>query len=471
MIKIFKLRFLGVFCSVLSVWFCISPAVNAELQVDIAVSENDSAGTKNKSTLKDSKSEHKSDIMRFANKDRLHGKMLSFISGEGLYWKSDESKNKILFKTDNITEIELGQTSAGLGSFNMRAMLTNGDTLAGTLVKLGAKQLLLDTEYAGRINIDRHMISALYPSGESAGNTYHGPNSTDEWIISSNNRKSNVTVADNILKISGYSAAGREMHLPDKSKIEFTLSDTVNNQFMVNFYGAKVTRNPRSGYILYISSGYIYLQRCNNGGSNNMGNLRSRQLQGGKGKITILTDTKQKKIALLLNDMLLKQWTDTSWAGQGGCLTFLCQGNNPLKISAISVGKWNGRIPGEKGSKSEGNKDTIEFINDDIVSGTLKTIENGKVQFATEYAEMNIPIKRIKEITTSSDTQHRARRRSGDIQCIFDEGDSVTLKVKQIKDDVIEGETENFGKVKMKLGAFRKLKFNIYHNGEDDAGI
>ena len=194
-----------------------------------------------------------------------------------------------------------------------------------------------------------------------------------------------------------------------------------------------------------------------------MGNIRSRELQAGTGKIAILSDKKEKKIILMINGRVVKQWSDSSWAGRGGFVSFISQSNSIIKIKNIVAGKWNGKIPG---GKSEGDgtlkKDTVSFINDDVVSGTLKSISKGNVIFKTEYAEMNIPLKRVKSITTATASRHRARRRSSDMKCLFANGDFITMSLKGIADGVIEGKSGNFGDSKMKLNAFSSLQFNIY---------
>ena len=451
---------------IISLMLIMSQALFAELKIDfIAPADSEGKGGDGESA---EQPVPKSDILQFRNGDQLHGKMLS-VGDKGVLWSSLEAEGKITFRTENIKDILLGYQKFYTNNINVKVILTNGDTLAGKLIELNEKELLMDTAYAGELKIDKYMVEAIYPGSSGGSGLYRGPKSLTEWVLPDNRGSdSTVSVKDGVLSLSGYTAVGRDMKLPDVSKVEFDMEALGNCQFQVQIYGNKVRRNPSSGYVVYISSGYVYLQRYDDGDSDNMGNVRSRELQSGKGKITILSNKKEKKIALMINGKMVKQWSDSSWAGNGSFVSFISQSNSMVKIKNIVAGKWNGKIPG---GESEGDgivkKDTISFINDDVVSGTLKSISKGNVVFKTEYAEMNIPLKRIKAIITATALRHRARRRATDIKCIFANGEFITLSLKKISAGVIEGKSGNFGESKMKLDAFSTLQFNIYDEEDE----
>jgi hypothetical protein len=435
----------------------------SELKIDFIAPEN----SDNKPEKINNSIIQKSDTLKFKNGDILHGSLLS-VNSKGISWSSREAAETIIFKKRSVTNILLGTQKSYSKTANTQILLTNGDMLAGKLIKLDDKSLSLGTEYAGELAIDKFMIQAIYPGIGGGNNAFKGPNSIDEWIVEDNgNNGSSVTVKEGVLTISGYTAVGRNMKLPDSSKIEFDIESLGNCQFQIQIYGSKVKRNPQNGYTIFVSSGYIYLQRYGDGDSDNLGNFRSRELQSGKGKITILADKIKKKIILMINGKIAKQWSDTEWAGNGEYVTFINQSNTTVKVKNIVAGGWNGKLPEAKSSKKETQHDSIAFINDDIVSGKLLSIENEKVRFKTEYAEMDIPIARVKEIITASGSRHRARRRGNDIRCYFEDGASITLDLKSIEKGVIEGRTGNFGNAKIKLNAFGRVQFNIYDSNDD----
>jgi len=102
---------------------------------------------------------------------------------------------------------------------------------------------------------------------------------------------------------------------------------------------------------------------------------------------------------------MAKQWSDTEWAGEGGCVSFMNQSSNTVKIKHIVVGKWNGKIPGSKNSEANEEKDSIAFVNDDVVSGELQSIVDGKVVTKYNYgvAFMQMPFFLVADILSGED--------------------------------------------------------------------
>jgi len=441
--------------------------LNAELKINLTNSE-DAGNTSAEHNSNKNSTSAKNDIIKFKNGDMLHGAIVS-LDTKGISWKSGEAENNILFKTENVRDIILGDSVSYSVNANAQVLLTNGDILAGKLLELNSANLILNTNYAGELKIDRFMIQSIYPGVGKSNGRYRGPNSIEEWIFASNTRNnSNAEIKDGILSITDYTSIGRDMKLPDLSKVEFDMAGDGNSQLQVQLYGNQVSLNPRDGYVLYISPGYIYLQRYRNGNADNLGNFQTRDLQSGKGKITLLSNKKDKKIILMVNGKIAKQWSDTIWGGAGGFVSFINQSNSTVKIKNITAGSWNGKVPVPKAETNELKNDSISFINDDIVSGKLISIKGEKVLFKTDYAEMDIPLKRVKEITTASSLRRRARRRGDDIRCYFPNGDSITLSVKEINGGILEGETENYGNSKIKLNLFSRLQLNIYDDDDND---
>jgi hypothetical protein len=67
------------------------------------------------------------------------------------------------------------------------------------------------------------------------------------------------------------------------------------------------------------------------------------------------------------------------------------QSQGTIKIREIQVSQWDGRIPGSESGNEDQNKDSIMFVNGDLVTGDLLNIANGETIFKTEYAELKIP--------------------------------------------------------------------------------
>jgi len=398
------------------------------------------------------------DVVTFKNQDRINGKLLFLEPAKGLSWKSPEAVKDILFSTINVNKVEFAKKNQKKTSANSSILLTNNDVLDGELISFDSKCLKLKTEYGALFTIDKNMVKAIYPGNENSSILFTGPNNSEEWTKISRHNNGSFSVVDETLILDGYCGVGMDAKLPDMARIDFYYEVAGNSQLRILFYASKL-ENPQDCYSMSINSGYIYLQR-NNGG--NLGNVQCKALRAGKGRITLLIDKKEKKITLLVNNAMIKQWTDTEGIGDGKFLSFMNQSQGSVRIKNIEISKWNGSLPGVKETKENEKKDLVIFVNGDKVTGSLLSIEKGETIFKTEYAELKIPLKRIKKISTSIKGQHIARKNSEDAQFIFYNGNIITLKLLRIIDGEIFGESENFGKKSLKLNVFKSMKLNIY---------
>ena len=409
--------------------------------------------------------EESQDILRFKNGDRLHGDFVNATADSGIVWQTKEVAESILFRLDNLASITFKHTNRTSPlTPGTEVVLTNGDTLNGKIISLDAKTMKLKTTFAGTLLIDRHMISSIQPKMDNSG-IYYGPNSISEWAIKSfRNTKGKVTVQDGVMNISPGISVARDVRIPDKVEIAFDILPLRNFQLLVQLGGKESERYPSKGYVLYISPSYIYMQKLDDTGASNMGNVRLKGNENKVIRLQIFMNKQEKLITLLINGKRVKQWTDTDWAAVGGFLTFYNQSSNIIQIKNISASKWNGQIPTQEGNSVAEKQDVIKLINNDTVSGEIKAITNGQVEIQTKYSPLKIPLKRVRKILTSKESRHRARRRAGDIECVFGNGHYITLKFSEIKNGIITGETDNFGKVEMRLDKFSRIKFNIYDN-------
>jgi hypothetical protein len=164
----------------------------------------------------------------------------------------------------------------------------------------------------------------------------------------------------------------------------------------------------------------------------------------------------------MINGKVAKTWDVNSFPENSQCFGFLSNGGNAV-IKNLSIRKWNGKFPAAGKSDDETKKkDSILFANDDKVSGKLKTIKDGVVVFATEYAELKVPVTRVDSITTAKDAWRVARRNAGDARFVFGDGKILTIGVKSISNGKVEGKSENFGDITCDTSAFEKVEFNIY---------
>ena len=422
----------------------------------------------------------KLDLLELVNGDSLHGTLIAVNpSGYGLRWKHVSADSPIDFSLEAVAKVKLAERQVPVDRPQYsRVRLTNSDELNGNLISLNDTDLSLNTWYAGSMIIKRPMLKMLESNLSSSPFIYKGPEDIDSWTIRNASTSSWKYKKGALYSSSSY-AIGREIDdMPDMANIKFDVAwQQGYPSFYFSFFTDNLTSYSGNCHALRVSSTSVYLYRCtSNRGSNNLdGNANVQSLSTvKKATFNILADRKKRKFTLIVNGALIKQWTDAGASpGLGKGIVFDPESNNAMKVSNITITKWDGSLP-KAGSEEAvvSKEDTILFINEDKVSGSLKAITNGVAKLATSYATLDIPLVRTSRIDMSSETAEQARRNATDIRAHFAASGVVTMGLVRIEDNQVEGSSENFGMTKMPLSAFDVLEFNIYRenaDGEDDS--
>jgi hypothetical protein len=253
------------------------------------------------------------------------------------------------------------------------------------------------------------------------------------------------------------------MKLTDMSDIEFDVLMRGNSQFSVGIYSDRAD-NFGNCYMLQLSNGYTELQRYSrNGGSNDLGSTQLLNvMRHDNSHIELRTNKEKKSIWLLVDDKMVKEWTDPAdFNGAGGNVIFSCQPGTYVKISNIKVSKWNGKFDDSSSATEKTSEDTVQLANEDKVSGHLVSIQDGKAKFSSSYAELNIPLERIEQVDLSSDHSDQAKQAPSDVRAYFPEGGSVTMQLTHLDAKGCTGSSPNFGKATFSPDAFSRIMFNL----------
>jgi hypothetical protein len=283
---------------------------------------------------------------------------------------------------------------------------------------------------------------------------------------------------DGALVGSSFGTIGRDMNLPDMCSIQFDLVIRGNSQFSIGLYSDRAD-NFGNCYVLQLSSGYTELQRYNsrNGGQNELGSTQLQNImRREKSRIGLRINKEKKCIWLLVDDKVVKEWTDPGdFNGGGGNLLFACQPGTFVKISNIKVSKWDGRFDDTATPDVKTTEDTAQLINEDKVSGHLDSIQDGKAKFSSSYAELNIPLDRIEQVALSDAHADQAEQTASDVRAYFPEGGAVTMQLMEWDAKGCTGTSGNFGKANFSPDAFAKIVFNLpsqqQNGGPDDSGM
>jgi hypothetical protein len=403
------------------------------------------------------------DTLSFLNKDQLHGLLLGIDQSSGLRWQSPEARDPIVFKTGQLSEVKLDSHKASsLGRSAQLIDLTNGDQFPGNIVSLDDKILALDTWYAGRLTFPRAMIRRITPLADNGAAIYEGPDGLDGWSLGRMAGGRSWEFRDGAFIGSSYGTIGRDVGLPDMSKVEFDLV-LRGNQFAVGIYSDRAD-NFGNCYMLQLSPGYTELQRYSrSNGSNDLGSVQLQNaIRGDSSHIELRSDRTRKSIWLLIDGKIIKQWTDPAdFNGLGGNILFSCQQGTFVKISNIKISKWDGKFEDMDDSADKSDNDAIQLANDDKVSGHLDSIHDGNAKLSSSYAELNIPLDRVGQIDFAGAHSSQAGETPSDVRAYFPDGGCVTMQLLQWDDKGCAGSSPNFGKAIFSPDAFARIVFNL----------
>jgi len=419
------------------------------------------------------------DILEFINRDKLHGTLLSVTPGQGgLKWKHESSTGEMEFTLPCIATVTLAKRpGANKAAQTSIIRLTNDDMIEGNVVSLDDSKLVIDTWYAGKIEIKRPMVKMLSPNSVSANVLYEGPNDLAEWTINKNMTQPSWKFKNGALySINTYPIGKMIENMPDMADIQFEVSWKRYPSFQFCFFTDNLQQYYGNCYMIQVGGSSIYLQRYSqNGGSQNLGRLNIESFNNNtitKARFNVMVDKKKKAFTLMINGQMVKQWTDPgNFAGMGNGILFQPQDSMGIKVSGVRVSQWNGTVPGAPDAATEAKEDTIRLVNNDKVSGQIKSISEGNIKFATSYATMDIPVARAACMEFSQDKSERARRNKDDIKAFFTDKGIITIQITSLNKDKVSGTSENFGNISLPLGALRRIDLNIYREkdtGDDD---
>lgn len=122
-------------------------------------------------------------LLGFTNGDQLHGHYLGF-SEKRMKWLRDDLASAPEFELANVRRVILrnGRPELTLKTF-AHAATSDGDRIPGRIVSLDDENLLLETEFAGNLNIPRDQLGMLAPNPFGGKIFYQGPFAEDEWEI------------------------------------------------------------------------------------------------------------------------------------------------------------------------------------------------------------------------------------------------------------------------------------------------
>eukprot|EP00903_Cladosiphon_okamuranus_P004037 g4035.t1 len=453
--------------------------------------------------------EVREDIVRFTNGDQLHGEFSGLESGPAVSWKRKDMEEAVKFESSGLRQVILrgGRPETALPGLEHIGTV-NGDRFPGVISSLDENEVVLETEYAGRISIPRARVGLLAPNPLGGRIVYQGPFAADEWsMIDFENPDGFPAVAEGkvgppLWNFSGSAwywqdnpmgtALVRKTGVPDKAVIRFDISWKNRLALAMAFHagfdrpemdeeqketikGFSHPGHPNhmpllfgSSYILQLNSHYVVLART---GFDEDGKPRFDRVQtsntsvrlgdSGTASIELRCNRSTGEIILFVDGEFVVQWSElpdedgggSGYAGEGGGIGFFAQADqSAVRVSEVVVAEWNG-MPDAARSLQVDDADIVLLSNGtDRVSGKVTGINDGTLYLDGRYGNFEIPIGDVAEV----------RFGRGGLDEVGEEADSDQVKVRFYPTGRISGQPIAGN------GAVREITFEP---GETDFGI
>jgi hypothetical protein len=423
------------------------------------------------------------EALLFRNGDLLYGTLESISPDQDIRWHHADSTQSIQFAPENVAEIHFPPHHASATNLPglCRFRLGNNDELEGSLVQVDQEKALLRTWYAGEVTIPRKALQALIPVPPEGAIVFQGPTGVEGWTVGKVQAaaiaagdtgqwkyKNGAFYATNAASIA------RDVHLPDTASVEFDLAWKGLFQLAIALYTdylqpislANKDSEPEFGgfYSLQVNSFSANLLPVKkNDPLRYLGQVSVPAFNQKNAAHVELRASKSKRIvALLVDGQLIKQWVDTEeFAGQGGGLRFVHQGQGKVKLSNLRVTEWDGQFE-EKPSMTVGSKqDLVKLRNGDKLSGHVEGVRDGKMIVTTEATRLEIPMARVKQAELAGAKTEQAAANANLTRASFERGGALTFQLEKWEDGKALVRSPNFGELTFDGTVFSRLEFHV----------
>lgn len=434
--------------------------------------------------------------VRFSNNDRISGSLAS-LTTEQLVWSSEILEKPTPFFLKKVIDLALTpETPEIKAGHEASVTLTNGDVLRGQLASVAEDAVELDTWFAGRMKLNRLMISDIRIS-ERPELIYRGPSGLDGWTQSG--EKPTWTYQNSGFRSESPGSIARDVKLPDECSIAFDAAWRGSLGLELDFFSNNLsTERPTSGYAMSFRQRSISLRSCKN--QRNLGNVPNAvSLQENeKARIEVRASLKTGKICVLIDGRVIEAWTDhevmRDEAGRG--IHFVSLNSSQVQISRIEVTAWDGEVgqifdpqaeaglvapgmPGEQDTDEmqqsapveKPKPGRMELRNGDDLAGEVVSIGDGIITVKTPFREVKLPLQVLRSVSLKPAELERCKRENGDLRGWFADGSSVVFRLDGVNDGVLTGYSQNFGTALFKISAFSRIEFNIYDPELEDVRV
>ena len=411
------------------------------------------------------------DTLRFLNNDVLHGKLVA-AGRDFVTWQSAGAQRAIQFRTGNIAEVQFAPRpqnvmSSLLTAATVRVALVNGDEIPGHLVAFNSDQLELQTPFAGKISLPRKMLKFITPARVSATAIYEGPSGMQGWR--GHGGEMTWHFQKNALVTHQSGVIAREIDWPELVSIEFDLSWKGALGFALGMYLTSLNDSEGDGTMLMLGDGMADLMRLRHGNTEQVGAAAEALVlsQNDQTHVKIYVNRKKRTTTLLLDGVLVHQWTDRiEPRARGRWFVLGSQNDATVRVSNVRIAAWNGRAEADEIDEASGD-DVLHLNNGDRVSGKLQSIEKSNIAFYTTHGSLVVPLQTIEGIAFAARALP-SEPKPGEVRAFFGGGTRATLALEKWDAKQAVATLAASGRANLTTAAIQRIEFHAKPVNRDD---
>lgn len=418
------------------------------------------------------------DSVLFTNGDFLYGKLLAIGPQHAVRWQHPDADAPIEFKSTNISEIDLSSSHRSIDETNnCKIDFINNDSLKGNLVSCDKESVVVDTTYAGQLHLSRALLESLVIVPQPQPAIFEGPTGLEGWTEGKSVAAPMVesglfSYRNGAFYATKAASIARDLHLPDTAQIEFDLTWKNTLHMAIALYTDTLQPVPLASkengrdfggfYSFQVNSSYLDLMPIKK-----MDPLKSlgaiavpALMQRNHAHFDLRTSKRDRKIALLINGVLVKEWGDPDgFAGEGTMMRFVHQGQGSIKLSNIRIRPWNGQLEQPTPAPAHRPTDSVRLADGTRLNGQIQGINNGKLSITTDSSTSQVNLSQLRQIDFASQSLTATQTNSQPVKVLLNAGYTISGQLDSWTTNAMTLTSPCFGKAKFDPKTISRLQF------------
>lgn len=428
--------------------------------------------------------------------------VITFKSGEKFPGQPDALENRYLkvhssilsrpvdVKLDELDQLVSSRPLSIPEQFSF-IKLANGDEFYGTLKKLNAESLQLQTVWDASVTINRKYVRHI---GFDSQKIYlrNATDSLQGWESKGTSMLPECRNGCWIMRGSNNMKLQTTCPIPAKVHVQFSVYHT-NYKIMLSLWGDNESENE---IVLNLSRETAELSRTSSGNHRTLGRVRRMMERNWysdktvkRSDIHFYADREKGNYFLYINGEQIARWEDLKELenifeneNQDGKenpkKTYEFKPGNRIALNGydalnmamcnLNLFGWNGAQPyleKEQDTVSkydpDSPRDKALLVNGDVLRGNISLQEDGRIRIQSPHYDVTVPTVKVRALDQKKTEEKKAPEDGSDIRAFLTDQSIVSLTMEDIRDGFLEGRSSAAGKVRIPLESIRKIQFNL----------